>query len=77
MCAALFVLAAAGIFYFHYLFGSILAAFAVYYLFSRHSALLVDFRQIGVAFASFAVFMLPVLPRLFAVLTHDHGGVVN
>jgi hypothetical protein len=62
--AAIFGITAAGIVYFQYLFASILAGFAVYYLLSRRSSLLTDLRQIGVAFACFVVFLLPVLPRL-------------
>jgi len=62
--AALFGIAAAGIFYFHYLFASILAALAVYYLLTRNSPLRSDRRLIAVALACFAIFMLPVLPRL-------------
>ena len=62
--AALFGIAAAGIFYFHYLFASILAALAVYYLLTRRSSLRADLRQIGVALGCFAIFLLPVLPRL-------------
>jgi hypothetical protein len=62
--AALFGVSAAGIFYFHYLFASILAGFAVYYLLTRRTSLLADLRQIGVALGCFAIFLLPVLPRL-------------
>lgn len=62
--AALFGAAAAGIFYFHYLFASILAALVVYYLLSSRSSIRADLRQIGVALGCFAIFMLPVLPRL-------------
>jgi dolichyl-phosphate-mannose-protein mannosyltransferase len=62
--AALFGIASAGIFYFHYLFASILAALTVYYLLTRRSSLRADLRQIGVALGCFAIFMLPVLPRL-------------
>lgn len=62
--AALFGTASAGIFYFHYLFASILAALAVYYLLTRRSSLRADLRQIGVALGCFAIFLLPVLPRL-------------
>ncbi len=64
MYAALFGIAAAGIFYFHYLFASILVALAVYYLLTRHSLLQKDIRQIGIALACFVIFLLPVLPRL-------------
>src|SRR5208283_423208 len=62
--AALLGVAAAGIFYFHYLFAIILVALAVYYLLTRHSSIRADLRQIGVALACFAILMLPVLPRL-------------
>lgn len=62
--AALFGIAAAGIFYFHYLFASILVALAVYYLFTRRISLPADLRQIAVALGCFAIFLLPVLPRL-------------
>jgi len=61
--AALFGIAAAGIFYFHYLFASVLAALAAYYLLTRHSPR-TDLRQIVVALGSFALLLLPVLPRL-------------
>jgi hypothetical protein len=62
--AALLGIAAAGIFYFHYLFASILPGLAVYYLCTRYSSLRKDLRQIAVAFGCFAIFLLPVLPRL-------------
>ncbi len=62
--AALFGIAAAGIFYFHYLFASILVALAVYYLLTRHASLRDDLRQIGIALGCFAIVLLPVLPRL-------------
>ena len=62
--AALFGMAAAGIFYFHYLFASILVALAFYYLLTRHSSLVADLRQIAMALGCFAIFILPVLPRL-------------
>ncbi len=62
--AVLFGIAAAGIFYFHYLFASILVALAVYYLLTRRSSLRIDLGQIGVALVCFAIFLLPVLSRL-------------
>jgi len=62
--AALFGIAAAGIFYFHYLFATILLAIALYYLLTRYSQLRNDLPQIGVALGCFAFFLLPVLPRL-------------
>jgi hypothetical protein len=62
--AALFGIASAGIFYFHYLFAGLLLALAVYYLLTRRSSLQTDLRQIGVTLGCFAIFLLPVLPRL-------------
>jgi 4-amino-4-deoxy-L-arabinose transferase-like glycosyltransferase len=62
--AALFGVAAAGIFYFHYLFASILLALAVYYVLTRFSHLRNDSPQIAVVLGCFALFLLPVLPRL-------------
>ena len=62
--AALFGMAAAGIFYFHYLFATILLAIALYYLLTRFSQLRNDLPQIGVALGCFALVLLPVLPRL-------------
>ena len=62
--AALFGIATAGIFYFHYLFASMIAALVVYYLLVRLCLLKRDLRQIGAALGCFAVFILPVLPRL-------------
>ncbi|MFI5115311.1 MAG: glycosyltransferase family 39 protein [Terriglobales bacterium] len=76
--AALFGIASAGIFYFHYLFASILAALALYYLLTRRSSLRADLRQIGVALGCFAIFLLPVLPRLKYIYqtraTHSFAG---
>lgn len=62
--AALFGIAAAGIFFFHYLFATILLAIALYYLLTRFSQLRSDLPQIGAALGYFALFLLPVLPRL-------------
>jgi hypothetical protein len=62
--AAIFGIASAGIFYFHYLFASILVALAIYYLIARRRSLRADLRQIGVVLSCFSIFLLPVLPRL-------------
>ncbi len=62
--AALFGISGASIFYFHYLFASILVALAVYYLLTRRSSLRADLRQIGMVLGCFAILLLPVLPRL-------------
>lgn len=62
--AALMGITAAGIFYFQYLFSTILVALAVSYLLTRRSSLRADLRQIGLALGCFAIVLLPVLPRL-------------
>lgn len=62
--AALFGAAAGSIFYFHYLFSSILGALGIWYVISRRRFLRSDLRQIGVALGCFAAVLLPVLPRL-------------
>ena len=62
--AALMGIAAAGIFYFHYLFSTILLALAVSYLLTRAPSLRTGLRQIGIALGCFAIVLLPVLPRL-------------
>ena len=62
--AALMGIAAAGIFYFHYLFSTILVALAVSYLLTRAPSLRTDLRQISIALGCFAIVLLPVLPRL-------------
>jgi len=67
--AAGFGIAAAGIFYFHYLFATILGAFAIGYVVFRRSSLRDDLRQLGVAAACFVMLILPVLPRLGYIFT--------
>lgn len=62
--AAFFGIASAGIIYFHYLFAFILVALALYYLLARRGRVVDDLRQIGIAATCFAIFLLPVLPRL-------------
>ena len=62
--AAMFGVASAGIFYFQYLFGCILAVFVLYYVATRWTSLAADMRQIAVASACFFVCMLPVVPQL-------------
>jgi len=62
--ALLFGVACGGIFYFHYLFGCIVAAFAVCYLVNFwHRP--VQWKQFGVAAGGFALLIVPVLPRLW------------
>jgi len=63
--AALLGVASAGIFYFHYLFGCIVAAFAVAYFIDRRRSPFAELRQLGVAVGCFALVMVPLLPRLW------------
>src|ERR1051326_6995525 len=63
--AALFGTACAWIFYFHYLFGCIVAAFAICYLIDRGRSALVEWRQLGIAAGCFLLLMLPVCARLW------------
>jgi hypothetical protein len=65
LLAALLGIACAGVFYFHYLFGLIVAALAICYLLDRSRSLRADWRQLTIAVSCFALFMLPLLPRLF------------
>ncbi len=62
--AILFGAAAAGILYFHYLFGAILPAFAIYYLALRHRSIRADARQLAAVLASFALLALPLIFRV-------------
>jgi hypothetical protein len=72
--AILFGGAAAGILYFHYLFGCILPAFAIYYLAVRHRSIKTDARQLAAVLASFTVVALPLIFRIVSLyqtkLTH-------
>jgi Dolichyl-phosphate-mannose-protein mannosyltransferase len=63
--AAVFGTACAWIFYFHYLFGCIVAAFAICYLIDRGRAALVEWRQVGIAAGCFALLIIPVCARLW------------
>ena len=62
--AILFGVAAAGILYFHYLFGAILPAFAIYYLVARRSAIKADLRQLAAVLATFTLIALPLVFRV-------------
>jgi hypothetical protein len=62
--AILFGAAAAVILYFHYLFGAILPAFAIYYLAVRYRSINADARQLWAVLASFTVLALPLLFRV-------------
>jgi hypothetical protein len=65
--AILFGAAAAGILYFHYLFGSILPAFAIYYLAVRHRSIKADARQLAAVVATFTVVALPLIFRIVSL----------
>jgi hypothetical protein len=65
--AILFGAAAAGILYFHYLFGSILPAFAIYYLAVRHRSIKTDARQLAAVLATFTVVALPLIFRIVSL----------
>jgi len=62
--AILFGAAAAGILYFHYLFGAILPAFAIYYLAVRHRSIRADARQLVAVLTSFTLLALPLIFRV-------------
>jgi len=65
--AILFGAAAAGILYFHYLFGAILPAFAIYYLVVRSGSVKADARQLTVVLSSFVLVSLPLLYRVVSL----------
>jgi uncharacterized membrane protein len=59
-----FGVAAAGIFYFHYLFGiAIVPAFVIGYLALRRRSLRVDLSQVALACLAFALICMPQIPR--------------
>jgi hypothetical protein len=64
-----FGVAAVGILYFHYLFGTILPAFAIYYLIARGRFLKEDLRQLGAMTATFGLLIVPLMIRV-AILYH-------
>ena len=62
--AIVFGVAAAAILYFHYLFGAILPAFAIYYLAVRHRSIKAEARQLAAVLVSFTLLALPLLFRV-------------
>jgi len=62
--AIVFGAAAAGILYFHYLFGAILPAFAIYYLVARHRSIKTDLRQLAGVLITFTLVALPLVFRV-------------
>jgi hypothetical protein len=61
--AILFGTAAGAILHFHYLFGSVLPAFAAYYLVLRSRSIRSDASQLAAMFVAFGLISLPLLPR--------------
>lgn len=57
-------IASGSVLYFHYLFATIVAGFAVYYLLTQRSWQTRRLRQTGIAVICFAVVIVPVLPGL-------------
>jgi len=62
--AILFGAATAAILYFHYLFGAILPAFAIYYLGVRRHSIKADARQLAAVLSSFTLLILPLIYRV-------------
>jgi hypothetical protein len=65
--AILFGAAAAAILYFHYLFGAILPAFAIYYLAVRRHSIKADARQLAAVLTSFTLLILPLIYRVLSL----------
>lgn len=65
--AIAFGAAAAAILYFHYLFGAILPAFAIYYLTVRRRSIKADARQLAAVLATFTLISLPLLYRVISL----------
>jgi len=65
--AMAFGAAAAGILYYHYLFGSILPAFAIYYLIARGRFLRSDLRQLAVVVGTFGILVIPLVVRVVSL----------
>jgi hypothetical protein len=75
--AILFGAAAAGILYFHYLFGAILPAFAIYYLAVRGRSIKADARQLAAVLISFTLLTLPLLYRVLTLYRTRETHVVQ
>jgi len=75
--AILFGAAAAGILYFHYLFGAILPAFAIYYMAVRSRSIKADARQRAAVLISFAVLASPLLLRVLTLYHTRETHVVQ
>ncbi|HXR14951.1 MAG TPA: glycosyltransferase family 39 protein [Terriglobales bacterium] len=75
--AMLFGAAAAGILYFHYLFGAILPAFAIYYLAVRRGSIRADARQLAAVLTSFTLLALPLIVRVLSLYNTRNTHVVQ
>lgn len=75
--AIAFGAAAAAILYFHYLFGAILPAFAIYYLAVRHRSIKADASQLAAVLASFTLISLPLLYRILSLYHTKETHVVQ
>ncbi len=75
--AILFGAAAAAILYFHYLFGAILPAFAIYYLVARAGSIKKDLRQVGAMLATFILVSLPLAYRVASLYHTRETHVVQ
>jgi hypothetical protein len=67
----------AGILYFHYLFGSLLPAFAAYYLIARWRQVKDDWRQLAAMLASFTLFSLPLIYRVLSLYNTRQTHIVQ
>ncbi len=75
--AILFGVAAAGILYFHYLFGAILSAFAIYYLAARYRWIKKDMRQLAGVLIAFTLVALPLVFRVAGLYQSKATHVVQ
>lgn len=75
--AVLFGASAAGILYFHYLFGAILPAFAIYYLVVRFRFLREDRKQLAAVLGTFLVLVVPLVVRVLTLYHTRETHVVQ
>lgn len=75
--AILFGAAAAGILYFHYLFGAILPAFAIYYLVVRSCSIKEDLRQLAAVLVTFVLLVIPLGVRVLSLYHTRETHVVQ
>ena len=69
--------AAAGILYFHYLFGAILPAFAIYYLIVRYRFIKQDWQQLAAVLGTFLVLIIPLIVRVLSLYHTRESHVVQ